>query len=47
MFRTDSSLDAIRTRLRDSRQTELELLTDPAVHEALQAAGFELGTPGG
>jgi predicted glycoside hydrolase/deacetylase ChbG (UPF0249 family) len=39
-------LRAARTRLKESRAAELEALTDPAVREALTAAGVRLATFG-
>jgi predicted glycoside hydrolase/deacetylase ChbG (UPF0249 family) len=41
--------DALRrapTRLKESRQAELEALTAPEVREAIQRAGIELGNYG-
>jgi chitin disaccharide deacetylase len=38
----DSDLDGIRTRLRESRETELQLLTSPAVREYLERSRIEL-----
>ena len=38
----DSELDLVRTRLRDSRNKELEMLTSPAVREVVQNEGIEL-----
>jgi chitin disaccharide deacetylase len=38
----DSDLDGVRTRLRASRETELRLLTSPAVHDYLERSGIEL-----
>ncbi len=38
----DSDLDQIRTRLRASRQQELEVLTSPAARQALERRGVEL-----
>ncbi len=40
----DSDLDQIRTRLRASRQQELQVLTSPIVREALERRGVELIT---
>jgi len=38
----DADLDKVRTRLRQSRLQELELLTSPGAREALQRQGIEL-----
>lgn len=38
----DADLDGVRTRLRDSRQQELSLLTSPEARELLQRRGVEL-----
>lgn len=38
----DSDLDGVRTRLRESREAELQLLTSPAVREYLERSGIEL-----
>jgi chitin disaccharide deacetylase len=38
----DHDLDGVRTRLRESRETELKLLTSTAAREALERAGIEL-----
>ena len=38
----DSDLDRVATRLRASRETELEILTSPAVREELERSGIEL-----
>jgi predicted glycoside hydrolase/deacetylase ChbG (UPF0249 family) len=38
----DSELDQVRTRLRQSRETELALLTSPEAKDALQRRGIEL-----
>ncbi len=38
----DAELDAVRTRLRQSREQELRVLTSPAAKEALQRHGVEL-----
>jgi chitin disaccharide deacetylase len=38
----DSDLDGIRTRLRESRETELQLLRSAAVREYLERSGIEL-----
>jgi len=38
----DSDLDHVRTRLRDSRETELRLLTSPDLRDSLQRSGIEL-----
>ncbi len=38
----DSALDGVRTRLRESRQQELELLTSDAARKAIEARGIEL-----
>ena len=38
----DAELDKVRTRLRQSRAQELELLTSPEAREALQRRGIEL-----
>jgi len=38
----DADLGKIRTRLRQSRVQELELLTSPAAREALERRGIEL-----
>jgi len=38
----DADLDSVRTRLRESRQQELALLTSPAARNAIEARGFEL-----
>jgi predicted glycoside hydrolase/deacetylase ChbG (UPF0249 family) len=40
----DSDLDQVRTRLRASRQQELQVLTSPAAREALERRGVELIT---
>ncbi len=40
----DSDLDRVRTRLRESRAKELELLTSDGAKEALQSCGIELIT---
>ncbi len=38
----DADLDSVRTRLRQSRQQELELLTSTAARKAIEARGIEL-----
>jgi chitin disaccharide deacetylase len=38
----DAALDNVRTRLRQSRETELRILTSPAIHETVEQAGIEL-----
>jgi predicted glycoside hydrolase/deacetylase ChbG (UPF0249 family) len=38
----DADLDGVRTRLRQSRQQELELLTSAAARKAIEARGIEL-----
>ena len=38
----DAELDGIRTRLRQSRQQELQLLTSPEAREALECRGIQL-----
>ena len=38
----DSDLDHVRTRLRDSRETELHFLTSPDLRESLQRSGIDL-----
>jgi predicted glycoside hydrolase/deacetylase ChbG (UPF0249 family) len=38
----DADLDRVRTRLRESRVQELELLTSPQAKDILQRAGIEL-----
>jgi len=38
----DADLDKVRTRLRDSRDKELEILTSSAVRTAIQQSGIEL-----
>jgi predicted glycoside hydrolase/deacetylase ChbG (UPF0249 family) len=38
----DSDLDAVRTRLRDSREQELEVLTSPEAKQALHKRGVHL-----
>ncbi|MGH9554809.1 MAG: ChbG/HpnK family deacetylase, partial [Terriglobales bacterium] len=38
----DAALDGVRTRLRESRQQELELLTSTAARKAIEARGIEL-----
>ncbi len=38
----DADLDAVRTRLRESRQQELDLLVSPAARKAIEARGMEL-----
>jgi predicted glycoside hydrolase/deacetylase ChbG (UPF0249 family) len=38
----DADLDKVKTRLRQSRVQELELLTSPGAREALQRRGVEL-----
>ncbi|MGH9600818.1 MAG: ChbG/HpnK family deacetylase [Terriglobales bacterium] len=38
----DADLDGVRTRLRESRQQELELLTSSAARKAIEARGVEL-----
>jgi predicted glycoside hydrolase/deacetylase ChbG (UPF0249 family) len=40
----DAELDQVRTRLRQSRETELSLLTSPEARDALQQRGIELIT---
>lgn len=39
---SDKDLDEVRTRLRESRETELRLLTSPETREALRRNGIEL-----
>jgi len=38
----DDELDQARTRLKESREVELEALTDPAVRRAVESMGIEL-----
>jgi predicted glycoside hydrolase/deacetylase ChbG (UPF0249 family) len=38
----DGDLEKVKTRLRDSRQKELAILTNPAVKELLRSEGIEL-----
>ena len=38
----DAALDNVRTRLRQSRETELNILTSPGIREAVKRAGIEL-----
>jgi predicted glycoside hydrolase/deacetylase ChbG (UPF0249 family) len=38
----DAELRSIRTRLRESREQELRVLTSPAARQAVEAAGVEL-----
>ncbi|MCI0355171.1 MAG: ChbG/HpnK family deacetylase, partial [Acidobacteria bacterium] len=38
----DADLDGVRTRLRESRQQELDLLTSPAARKTIEARGIEL-----
>ena len=38
----DTELSSVRTRLRESREQELEVLTSPQARQALQSRGIEL-----
>jgi chitin disaccharide deacetylase len=38
----DAELNAIKTRLRDSRDKELEILTSPEIRNVIERGGFEL-----
>jgi len=38
----DAALDRVRTRLRQSRERELQILTSPAIRETIERGGIEL-----
>jgi len=38
----DAALDGVRTRLRQSRERELQILTSPAIRETIERGGIEL-----